>query len=131
MTIRNTHQRNAIREVFNRADRPLSTAEVLKAAQRHKSGLGIATVYRTLKMLLDEGWLNTIKLPGEPPRYERAGKPHHHHFYCQVCGRAYEVPGSEALLQNVVPKGFVLESHDLVLSGRCADCARTDGRSSG
>ncbi len=124
MTLRNTHQRNAIREVFTHTDRPLSTGEVLKAAQRRKSGLGIATVYRTLKMLLDEGWLSTVKLPGEPPRYERSGKPHHHHFYCQVCGRVYEVPGSERLLEELVPKGFVLESHDLVLAGRCADCVK-------
>jgi len=124
MTARNTHQRSAIRDVFTHTDRPLSTAEVLKAAQRRKSGLGIATVYRTLKMLLDEGWLSTVKLPGEPPRYERAGKPHHHHFYCQACGRVYEVPGSERLLEELVPKGFVLQSHDLVLSGRCADCVK-------
>jgi Fur family ferric uptake transcriptional regulator len=129
MITRNTNQRSAIREVFTHADRPLSTAEVLKAAQRHKSGLGIATVYRTLKMLIDEDWLSTVKLPGEPPRYERAGKPHHHHFYCQVCGRVYEVPGSARLLDELVPKGFVLERHDLVLCGRCADCA-VGGRSS-
>ena len=123
MNPRNTNQRSAIREVFKQADRPLSTVEVLKAAQRHKTGLGIATVYRTLKMLLDDGWLSTVKLPGEPPRYERAGKPHHHHFYCQACGRVYEVPGSERLLAELVPKGFVLENHDLVLSGRCTECA--------
>ena len=122
MAKRNTNQRTAIREVFVATDRPLSTEEVLNAAQTRKPGLGIATVYRTIKLLLDEGWLATVRLPGESPRYEVAGKPNHHHFYCHACGRAYEVPGSVQLLDAIVPKGFMLESHDLVLRGRCADC---------
>ncbi len=124
MTKRNTNQRRAIREVFEETDRPLSTQEVLDAAQEFKAGLGIATVYRTLKLLLESGWLDTVKLPGEPPRYEIAGKPHHHHFYCSVCKKVYEVPGSLQLLDAIVPEGFQLEDHDLVLYGRCADCLR-------
>lgn len=123
MAKRNTNQRKAIRDVFDQTDRPLSTQEVLAAAQGHKSGLGIATVYRTIKLLLHEGWLSTVKLPGEPPRYERAGKPHHHHFYCKCCNRVYEVPGSLDLLDALVPQGFQLEEHDLVLYGRCLRCA--------
>jgi Fur family ferric uptake transcriptional regulator len=124
---RKTNQRKAIREVFARADRPLSTHEVLDAAQRHKAGLGIATVYRTLKLFLDEGWLTAVKLPGEPPRYEIAGKPHHHHFYCGLCGRVFEVPGSSKLFDALVPQGFTLESHELVLYGRCDTCGAQDG----
>ncbi len=121
---RNTGPRRAIREVFEQSDRPLSTTEILTAAQRRRPGLGIATVYRTVKLLLDNGWLTIVKLPGEPPRYEMSGKPHHHHFYCNYCGRAFEVPGNIRLLDAIVPRGFVLEGHDLVLNGRCRDCTR-------
>ena len=130
MAKRNTNQRKAIRDVFTATDRPLSTQEVLDAAQTHKPGLGIATVYRTIKLLLNEGWLTTVRLPGESPRYEIAGKPHHHHFYCNACGRVYEVPGAMQLLDALVPKGFTLESHDLVLCGRCADCTDQNKRAS-
>jgi len=119
---RNTSQRRAIREAFLSTDRPLSTQEVLERAQEYKTGLGIATVYRTLKMLIDEGWLETVKLPGMPPRYEIAGKPHHHHFYCNKCGKAFEVPGCPELLTRVVPAEFQLEDHDLVLYGTCSGC---------
>lgn len=122
MATRNTSQRRAIREVFESSDRPLSTEEVLAAAQKHKPTLGIATVYRTLKMLIDEGWLKTVVLPGMPPRYERAGKSPHHHFYCSSCGRAFEVPCCGALLDTVVPDGFTVRSHDLVLYGACDQC---------
>lgn len=120
--MRNTTQRKAIRDVFTEADRPLSTQEVLAEARRQKPGLGIATVYRTIKVLLAERWLSDVKLPGEPPRYELSGKPHHHHFYCRGCGKVYEVPGNNKLLDALVPKGFTLEDHDVVLFGRCAAC---------
>lgn len=121
---RDTSQRRAIRQVFRDADRPLSTHEVLEEAKRLKPNIGIATVYRTLKLLLDSGWLATIRLPGEPPRYELADKPHHHHFHCQECGHVVEVPGSDDLLAALVPAGFRLDHHDLVLYGRCARCAQ-------
>lgn len=122
MSTRSTTQRRAIRQVFIDSDRPLSTQEVLDLSQTHKSGIGIATVYRTLKMLINTGWLAIVKLPGQPPRYEVAGKPHHHHFYCNHCGRAFEVPGKTDLLRSMVPRGFTLEGHDVVLNGRCAEC---------
>ncbi len=122
MPNRNTRQRRAIEAVFQAADRPLSTHEVLSAAQGQKPGLGIATVYRTLKMLLDSGALTVVTLPGEPPRYEMAGKPHHHHFYCRSCGRVFEVPGKPEVLEPLVPAGFRLEEHDLVMFGQCAGC---------
>lgn len=123
MSTRNTEQRRAIRSVFEGTDRPLSTQEVLTIAQSVKRGIGIATVYRTLRLLNDEGWLRTVILPGQPPRYERANKPHHHHFYCHICDRVFEVPGCAEMLERLVPDGFGLESHDLILSGRCRECA--------
>lgn len=122
MKRRNTSQRQTVRQVFEESDRPLSTNEVLERATRYKPGIGIATIYRTLKLLLDSGWLVTVKLPNEPPRYEKGGKPHHHHFHCQGCGRVYEVPGCPEFLTRIVPPGFEMEDHHLLLYGRCPEC---------
>ncbi|MGH7583874.1 MAG: Fur family transcriptional regulator [Gemmatimonadales bacterium] len=120
---RNTRQRGAIRRAFQRADRPLGTGEVLELARSEVGGLGIATVYRNIRTLVDEGWLTVVELPGEVPRYETNGKQHHHHFRCRNCGRVYEVPGCVSDLNEIVPPGFVMEAHDLVLYGQCADCS--------
>ena len=86
---RDTPQRRALRAALERADRPLSPAEALDAARRDAPGLGIATVYRNLRALVEEGWLDEVALPGAPSRYEVAGKHHHHHFRCRVCDRVY------------------------------------------
>jgi Fur family transcriptional regulator, ferric uptake regulator len=119
---RDTRQRRAIRLVFETSGRPLSTQEVLSAAHRHAPSLGLATVYRNVKALVEEGWLVAVELPGEAARYEPAGKRHHHHFRCRRCDRLYELPDCRTSVARA-PKGFVVESHELTLYGRCASCA--------
>jgi Fur family ferric uptake transcriptional regulator len=120
---RQTRQRDAIRAAFADAARPLSPQEAHDLASRAARGLGIATVYRTIKALLEEAWLVPVELPGEPARYEIAGQGHHHHFRCRRCAKVYDIPGCAGSLQRLLPKGFRLEDHDLLLHGRCATCA--------
>ena len=122
MPERKTSQRRAIRQVFEQARRPLSPQEVLAAAQRRVPTIGMATVYRALRRLLDQGWLIPVEIPGEVRRYERGGKGHHHHFYCRGCHRVFEVDGCAGRITELTPKGFSLEGHELVLYGRCSDC---------
>jgi Fur family ferric uptake transcriptional regulator len=84
--------------------------------------MGIATVYRTIKRLLDESWLAAVELPGEAPRYEIAGKPHHHHFRCNACNRVFDLVGCPNAFESILPAGFRLEGHELFLFGRCQEC---------
>lgn len=120
---RKTIQRQAIREAIEEASRPLSPQEVLDLARERVKQIGIATVYRTIKSLLAEGVLKAVDLPGEPPRYEPAGKHHHHHFRCRTCNKVYEIEGCPKDLKRMAPRGFRVEGHDLVLYGLCAGCA--------
>jgi Fur family transcriptional regulator, ferric uptake regulator len=120
---RDTQQRRAIRRAFREAGRPLSPQEVLAVAGPESPGIGPATVYRTVKGLVERGWLTPVALPGEPPRYEVSGKEHHHHFHCRGCGRLYELEGCPEGLKTLTPSGFHLEAHEVVLYGRCSGCA--------
>jgi Fur family transcriptional regulator, ferric uptake regulator len=119
---KNTRQRAAIREALAHAARPLLPQEVLEAAQVQVPGLGIATVYRNLKALVDEGALRSVNLPGDNPRFETAGLHHHHHFQCQQCQKVFDVHGCPGNLAALAPPGFTVADHDLVLYGRCSDC---------
>jgi Fur family ferric uptake transcriptional regulator len=119
---RSTRQRAAIVSTIERERRPLSPGEILAAAQSDVPALGAATVYRTLKALVAEGVIVSVELPGEPPRYEPAGAKHHHHFRCHDCDRVFEVPGCAKGIGALVPSGFELDGHELVLYGRCRGC---------
>jgi Fe2+ or Zn2+ uptake regulation protein len=64
---RSTRQRAAIREAIEQAGRPLLAQEVLDLACLHVPRLGIATVYRNIKAMVEEGAIKQVLLPGEPP----------------------------------------------------------------
>lgn len=119
---RHTPQRAAVLAAIAQAGRPLLPQEVLELASREAPTLSIATVYRALKKLSDEGSICPVALAGEPVRYEPAGHGHHHHFQCRGCRRVYDVAGCVDGLVGLVPPGFTLEEHEVILYGRCASC---------
>ncbi len=119
---RKTRQRSAIRRAFEQAARPMGPTEILEAAKEELPRLGIATVYRSIKDLVDEGWLKVVELPGAPSRYEVAGKDHHHHFHCQACDKVFEVEDCPGSLQDLTPEGFELDTHEIILYGTCRSC---------
>lgn len=119
---RKTRQRSAIREAIAQAERPLLPQEVLDAAQQQVPGLGLATVYRNIKALVEEGELQAVNLPGENSRFEASGHRHHHHFQCLSCKRVFDVHACPGDLGRLAPPGFTVEDHDLTLYGHCKDC---------
>lgn len=119
---RNTRQRAAIREVISLSGRPLLPQEVLQAAQTRAPGLSLATVYRNLNALVQEGELTAVSLPGESPRFEAAAQRHHHHFKCERCQRVFDVQACPGDLSHLLPSGFQVLRHDLTLYGRCSEC---------
>jgi Fur family ferric uptake transcriptional regulator len=86
---RDTKQRSAIRSVFMRCKRPLSPKELLKEASRQIPQLGIATVYRNIKSMIEKKELVAIEIPGEAPRYALPGNETHSIFVCDRTGRVF------------------------------------------
>jgi Fur family ferric uptake transcriptional regulator len=122
--LRNTRQKNAIREAFSKADRPLSPEEALLLAQKQVDGVSIATIYRNIAALLEARWLTPVQMPGAATRYEVAGKEHHHHFQCMVCGATHELAGCAIKVKPKLPRGFKYSGHEFFVYGTCAVCSK-------
>jgi Fur family ferric uptake transcriptional regulator len=120
---RKTKQRDALAAALESTDRPLSVGELLEAGAKRIDGLGVATVYRTIGALLDEGWIVAVEIPGEPTRYERSDKGHHHHFQCERCDRVFDVAGCLENIRKLAPPRFRVKQHSVTLYGVCAGCA--------
>lgn len=123
---RDTRQRRALREIILTEARPLSPGELLELTQRIVPQMGLATVYRNIRMLLDEGFLREVHIAGDAPRYEQAGTGHHHHFYCFRCGKVYEISGCRSEVNTLVPEGFLQDFHELTFYGSCGSCNATN-----
>lgn len=120
---RTTRQKEAIRSVLEEQDHPLLPDEIHRIALKCVPSLGIATVYRTLKVLQEKGQVCCVEIPGQPPRYERADKGHHHHFHCQVCRHVFDLDKCVEGLQKLAPRGFKVTDHEIILYGICKSCA--------
>lgn len=112
------------------AERPLLAQEILTLASEAVPQLSIATVYRHIKSLQDEGAITPVVLPGQNPRYELASHGHHHHFQCRQCGRVFDLETCPGNLERLAPSGFMVEEHEIILYGRCGDCAAPQTRMS-
>ena len=119
---RQTRQRDAIRTALEAAGRPLSPQEILVSARRSQATLGLATVYRAISSMVEAGALHEVELPGAASRYELAGKQHHHHFHCRRCDGVFEVEACPTGIGRLLPRGFRLERHEIVLYGLCKGC---------
>ena len=122
---RTTRQRDAIRAAIQASSRPLLPQEILDKVRAAVPSVGIATIYRNLKLLVAEGSAQMITLPGDNPRYETSESDHHHHFQCTTCQRVYDIPGCPGTLRGLAPRGFTVDHHDVTLYGRCSDCRKS------
>lgn len=85
----------------------------------------VATVYRTVTTLVDQGVLHALTLSGGVTTYGLATAPHHH-AVCIKCGTIIEVPArrlSSALEHAMAGSSFALsEAAGLTLHGLCPQC---------
>lgn len=126
--LKNTPQRRLIVEVFFRSGKHLSTEELYEQVKAEDSGIGQATVYRTLKLLCEAGLAKEQHFGENTARYEPIeDDSHHDHLICTICGKNLEVMDEEIeRLQEELARrcGFVLTSHRMIMYGQCADCRK-------
>ncbi len=127
---RKTRQREAISQAFESTQRPLHAHEILLLAQKTVPELGLATVYRTLKMMVSEGVLAEVKLRSGATRYEPTVRQHSTFSFCDSCKKAFpletvDVDDSVRKHAHEVPTGFQFSHCEITFVGTCAECAPT------
>jgi Fur family ferric uptake transcriptional regulator len=120
---RSTRQRTAIAQALAAVGQPLLPQELLLEAQKTVPSLSLATVYRNLKGLVEDGVVDAVSLPGQATRYESHRHHHHHHFHCKSCHKVFDIDACPGDLGHLLPPGYRLEAHELTFYGRCAACA--------
>ena len=124
--LRSTTQRRLVSEVFFRTVGHLSIDEMLALVRKRDPKVGYATVYRTMKLLVQSGVANERQFGDTLTRFEIAHDDQHHdHLICVRCGTIleFEDPHIERLQDAVAERhGFELQRHKHELYGVCQDC---------
>ena len=127
MRARNTRQLAVIESTLRSAGRPLAIGELHVAATKVLPRLGLATIYRALRELTDDGRIVSVKYAGQPVRYEWAVSRHHAHFICHRCKRVYDLDAPVDVPRPPrKPRGFKFDGEEVIYYGFCADCRKND-----
>ncbi len=128
-----TRQRLLVLELM--AEHPgehLTAEQIYDLAKVSCPDIGLATIYRTLQVLVDLQLIDRISFDDGFIRYELGSLPgearekhHHHHAICKRCGGVF--PFEEDLLdtleQSLMERlGFVVTDHEVKLFGYCRSC---------
>lgn len=122
--LRLTPQRRAVLEVLAAATDHPTAAEVFERVRERVPGIGPATVYRTLALLVESGQALELSLGEGAARYD-GNVARHDHLVCDGCGRALDVQvplPAVAVRELSAATGFQITGYDLQFRGRCPDC---------
>ena len=122
-----TLQREAIYEAILTCPGHVCAEHVLDVVSQQRPGLQMnkTTVYRTVDLLVELGFVIEHKCGDGPAQYEPASRGHHSHLLCRLCGRLYDLdPGIVREMQEKLRAryGFVAELENYPTLGVCADC---------
>jgi len=132
-----TLPREAILDVLMKNLGHLSAEEIFFLVHKKYPGVGLATVYRTLDLLIGMGLLSKFDFGEGRSRYELANQPpkeHHHHLVCSQCGQIIdygdfmerEMKFIKELEAELFKKyKFKINSYQIHFSGLCQNCQRS------
>jgi Fur family ferric uptake transcriptional regulator len=125
--LRVTQQRRAIAEVFFDFPGHPNIDELYTRVRALHPNIGQATVYRTLKLLVDSGLAEPSRFGDGTTRYEAADEDaHHDHLICTECGHIVEFRNDEIERhQEEIARAlnFRMTDHRMVIYGSCLDTA--------
>jgi len=125
-----TEPRRLVAKVLEEAPHHLSANEIWDLARQHDPAIGRMSVYRTLELFTELGFVRPTpqNLPGTRVGlvYVVMQNGHHDHIVCMQCSTVIEFEdcGLEALTRTLEAKyACRIQSHVLAFYGLCAQCA--------
>ena len=126
--LKSSNQRADILKIFYDEKNHLTAEELYEICKDKIPNIGIATVYRALKLFCEIGICQELKMDNGITRYEVNNEnKHHDHLICSGCGTFVEIVSDEIenIQKEIAEKnGFILTRHRLNLYGLCPKCRK-------
>ncbi|MBI2681814.1 MAG: transcriptional repressor [Acidobacteriales bacterium] len=126
--LKHTDQRDTILHTFLETREHHSVEELHRLVKKRDAKIGVTTVYRTLKLLVDCGLASEVAFHDGVGRYEHQhNRRSHHHMVCTSCGSSVEFFSPEVdRIEQEIGKKFHYETtrHTFQIYGLCDDCRK-------
>lgn len=123
-----TRQRDRVAEVLLSSDDHLSVGQIRSQLRAEGEPVGLATIYRTLDLLVQSGLVRAHDFGQGYRRFEpMPEQARHEHLICVRCGKVEEF--AHERLERMLPiiadeYGFQPERHRVEIYGVCRNCQR-------
>lgn len=125
-----TPQRRVVIHALTSSLDHLTPAAMFERASQEHPGIGLVTVYRTLKLLAELGLICELHTGDNCPSYTASTPQHHHHLICSGCGKVVDFASPRLIEHNVAElearlsreSGFRIDDHLLEFTGLCRVC---------
>ncbi len=121
-----TPQRTAVLEEIIKDKGHRESEEIYLALKKSGQHVSRATIYRTMDILVNNGFARKMNLGDGRARYEsKVNSPHHEHLVCMECGLIVEFMDQkiEDLQDEIaIQYEFQLKRHIHQLFGLCKKC---------
>ena len=128
--LRWTPQRRRILEVLESTHGHVTGSELVERCRERDPETTRSTVYRTLDVLEDLGYLRHSHSAAGREEFHVLPAVEHAHLQCRLCGQTWELDAAEATT-IVAPienrHGFTADVGHLTVLGRCAACRDAEG----
>ena len=114
-------QKQALLDVIRMNEGHKTAEEIFMLCRENKVDISIATVYRNLGILAEEGSVRRIAVPGEPDRYDKTLSPHEH-VLCERCRKMADVCMDDMIKLLEKRVGSPISSYDLCVRYVCPTC---------
>ena len=123
--LRWTPQRRLILDVLEATSGHVTGSEIVERCRERDPETTPSTVYRTLDVLEDLGYLHHSHGADGREEFHVLPQSEHAHLQCERCGRSWEMEPGEAadLVRGLVrSRGFRVDVGHLTIAGECAEC---------
>lgn len=116
----------AVLDVVREASNHPTALEIYEIVKARRPKIGVASVYRILHSLSEQGYIKELGRSDESCRYD-SQVSRHDHAVCTNCGTLLDVPVEITLPVDVLEAaaraaGIELGSHEVRLYGKCSTC---------
>ena len=123
-TSRQTRQRQVILEELAKVRTHPTADELYQKVRRRLPKVSIATIYRNLEALADQGMVRKLAMAGEKKRFD-ASTNEHYHLRCDRCGAVSDLPIDRiAAIESAMDvfEDMTITGYRLEFSGLCMRC---------
>lgn len=120
--LKSSKNREAVLEVLKGTITHPSADWIFEKVKESNPNIGIATVYRNLKTLLEQNEIFKVDVGDGLDHYDAQIAIKHDHTYCTSCGAIGDVDAISAASLKKIASNFSAESYSLVLFGKCEKC---------